>query len=118
MAKETWVHANIQGIARNVSMPPLAPRLAGRDPILRPLSSCSGVMERKYSTKLGVSYTIFLYAAHEFSDMRCITYIAIKKNNIVDNSNNNKNNHINHNIASYMCFQHLAVRVLGRGRGH
>mmetsp|Transcript_27911 Transcript_27911/g.41154 ORF Transcript_27911/g.41154 Transcript_27911/m.41154 type:complete len:94 (-) Transcript_27911:2371-2652(-) len=55
--KRVCVHANVQGIALRLSMPPLGLRFAGRLPILRLPSSSSGVAWRKYGTKRGSSRT-------------------------------------------------------------
>mmetsp|Transcript_74803 Transcript_74803/g.200520 ORF Transcript_74803/g.200520 Transcript_74803/m.200520 type:complete len:220 (+) Transcript_74803:685-1344(+) len=58
--RRDWVHAKIQGMARSASMPPTL-LLLGREPMLRALSSCSGVMARNRSTKAGVSKTMLRY---------------------------------------------------------
>ena len=55
--KRFCVHAKIQGIARNVSTPPVGRRFAGLDPSGNLPSSNSGVAARKYGTKSGCSRT-------------------------------------------------------------
>src|ERR1700716_422230 len=51
-----WVQPNTQGMARMLASPPSPPgREAGREPMLRLLSSSAGVADLKYSRRPGVS---------------------------------------------------------------
>src|SRR4030081_2941778 len=53
-----WVQPNTQGMARMLASPPSPPgRDAGREPMLRLLSSSAGVADLKYSGGPGVSET-------------------------------------------------------------